>query len=204
MNILVFNAGSSSLKFCVYESRHEDLCPIAAGSVGRIGTKKSDLVFELSNGRISQESIAAETHVIATQKIFEKLSSSIPPEKSLDAIGCRVVHGGALFVEPVIVNEEVLKNIRHLSALAPLHNPVDANIIEICQGIMPNVPVVAVFDTSFHHAMPERAAIYALPGDVSEKYALRRYGFHGIAHQNVSEQLLKLLNRRISGTNVIT
>jgi acetate kinase len=120
----------------------------------------------------------------------------------IDAIGCRVVHGGDRFAEPSRVTPEGLAAIRDLSDLAPLHNPTDVAVIEAATRLAPGVPTVAVFDTAFHRTLPEFAWQYVLPGEIGTD--LRRYGFHGIAHRHVSEEFFRLLGRGPADTRVIS
>src|SRR5262249_7039038 len=122
----------------------------------------------------------------------------------VEALGCRVVHGGARFVEPTPVTPEVRADLRALAELAPLHNPVALAALDAGRRLLPDVPAVAVFDTAFHRTLPDVAALYALPLDLSERLGLRRYGFHGISHRYVSEQLLACLGRGPEGTRLVT
>ena len=122
----------------------------------------------------------------------------------IDAIGCRVVHGGAAFSQPTRVSPTVLDEIRSLARLAPLHNSIDADVIEAAGLALPGVPVIAVFDTAFHHTLPVVASIYALPWDLCRTHGLRRYGFHGISHRYVSERLVECLGRTSKGSRLIT
>lgn len=122
----------------------------------------------------------------------------------ISAVGHRIVHGGEKFKESVIIDEEVVGVIRECSELAPLHNPANIIGIEACKSIMPNVPMVAVFDTAFHQTMPRHAYIYALPYEIYEKYKLRRYGFHGTSHRYVSERAAQMLGKPIESLKIIT
>ena len=192
LNILIFNAGSSSLKFGMYESTAKDLNEIILGSVEKIGSDGSELIIHRPNNLPLHKTLQAKTHLIAIHIILEHLESNLK-EKPIDIIASRVVYGGHKFLESVEVGEEVLNEIRSLKTLAPLHNQIDVDIIETCRRIMPGIPVIAVFDSSFHSTLPEVASVYAIPKELSEKHHLRRFGFHGIAHKYVSEQILSCL-----------
>ena len=122
----------------------------------------------------------------------------------INAVGHRVVHGGEYFANSVIINQEVIAAIEKCCELAPLHNPANLIGIAACDKIMPGVPQVAVFDTAFHQTMPERAYMYALPYEYYEKYAIRRYGFHGTSHRFVSEEVAKMLGRPYEETKTVT
>ncbi len=122
----------------------------------------------------------------------------------IDAVGHRLVHGGAQFTEPTRVTPDVLDGLRGLTELDPLHNPTEVALIEAAQKLLPDVPAVALFDTAFHRTLPEVAYRYALPHDLSERLNLRRYGFHGLSHRYVSERLLAMPGTRAAGTRLIT
>jgi len=198
MNILVLNAGSSSLKFRLFRmealrSLAEPEEVLASGQVERIGKPDAQLMFRQGVKEIERKrSIGAETVSEAAQEVLrEILRSGIEGQEvvRIDAVGHRIVHGGARFFEPTRIDDSVLKEIHALTELAPLHNPSGLAGIEAVKQALPDVPNVAVFDTAFHHRLPEVAARYALPSDLSERLQLRRYGFHGISYRYVSERL---------------
>jgi acetate kinase len=202
MNVLVLNAGSSTLKFKLLSLRAaSDDAPrvLAEGMVDQWGTPQAGLKLVIEEQERARESVAAESpadaaaHAIAACK-----------QLGIDAIGHRVVHGGPRFVQPARITPQVVQAIREVSALAPLHNGNALAGIEAGLKLMPNVPSVAVFDTAFHATMPEVARRYAIPADVAEAHALRRYGFHGISHEFVSQRLLQCLRREANGTRLIT
>lgn len=178
MNILALNSGSSSLKFRLFS--------ITAGAE-----------TVLTEGTV--ERMEADALLPAAQKAIAQCQPF-----GIDAIGHRVVQGGARFFEPTRITPEVLNDLRALRELDPLHNPTEVALIEAAQKLLPNVPAVAVFDTAFHRTLPEVAWRYALPTDLSDRLRLRRYGFHGISHRYVSERLLHCLGRAASGTRLIT
>lgn len=178
MNILALNAGSSSLKYRLF----------------RIAVGMEDVLAE---GVVERMEAAAVLE--AAQQAVARCETL-----GIDAVGHRLVHGGPLFSEPTRVTPDVLKNLRGLSELDPLHNPTEVALIEAAQKLLPGVPAVAVFDTAFHHALPDVARTYALPWEMAERLNLRRYGFHGLSHRYVSEQLLLRLGRDAPGTKLIT
>ena len=198
MNILVLNAGSSSLKFRLFRmealrSLAESEEVLASGQVERIGKADADLTFQQgAEGAEQVRSIGAESVSEAAQEVLTELlrpARAGQQAVTIDAVGHRIVHGGARFYEPTRIDAAVLKEIHALTELAPLHNPSGLAGIEAAQQALPDVPNVAVFDTAFHHRLPEVAARYALPSALSERLQLRRYGFHGISYRYVSERL---------------
>jgi acetate kinase len=194
--ILVINAGSSSIKFTLFDMSDERL--IVDGQVERISLPgwKLDLTI-LGEERIDQ---GPETlnHRQALEKIFEHLHGEDGPlggPGGLFAIGHRVVHGGERFSEPVVIDEEVKSTIRDLFTLAPLHNPPNYEGILGCEELLPDVPMVAVFDTAFHFTVRKRAFLYAIPYELYENDGIRRYGFHGTSHRYVSLEAARILDR---------
>lgn len=184
---LVLNPGSSTLKFGLYQIT--DGAVWAEGIVDRLGTPQAELRLILPGERAPiKEGVVALTAGVGAEVVLRRLPSltDAPP---IDAIGCRVVHGGAQYTEATLVTEDLIEGIRALGPLAPLHNPAAADVLEACRREMPAVPTVAVFDTAFHATLPTVARTYALPRDLVEPEGLRRYGFHGIAHRAVSEAL---------------
>jgi acetate kinase len=212
MHILVLNAGSSSLKFGLYQMQNSRCAGgqrelrLAQGLVDRIGSPQSVLRLSWPEPAVDMP-ISAETIEQAVGEILRSLvqaaSRDSKPAISIDAVGCRVVHGGAEFTTPTRVTPAVLEAIRALSRLAPLHNPVDAEVIAAASHALPQAPVVAVFDTAFHHGLPETASTYGLPWALCQEHGLRRYGFHGISHRYVSGRLLACLARKPDGTRLI-
>jgi acetate kinase len=202
MNILVLNAGSSSLKFRLFRidalrSLAEPENVLASGQVDRIGKPDAQLTFRQgADGAEQKRSIGAESVSDAAQEVLRELlrpsAAGLQPF-GIDAVGHRIVHGGARFYEPTRIDAAVLTDIRALTELAPLHNPSGLAGIEAAQQALPNAPNVAVFDTAFHHRLPDVAARYALPTALAERLQLRRYGFHGISYSYVSERLALIL-----------
>ncbi|MBI3065640.1 MAG: acetate kinase [Deltaproteobacteria bacterium] len=187
MHILVINSGSSTVKFQVIETTDAtgDLLlqqKLARGLVDRIGARASYRFEGL--GRSTQSgSLPVGDHEEAVRSIIHWLRSN-QREQALDAVGHRVVHGGTEFTVPLLIDDGVVEKIDALSELAPLHNPAAVSGIRAARKILgESVPMVAAFDTSFHHTIPEPAATYAIPYEISQKHKIRRYGFHGLAHQ---------------------
>jgi acetate kinase len=177
MNILALNSGSSSLKFKLFQI-----------------TPTAEIV--LTEGTVEQ--LDLEGLLPAAQKVIEKCR-----QFGIEAVGHRVVHGGARFTEPVQVTPEVIKDLHGLESLDPTHNPAEVALIETASKLLPKAPAVAVFDTAFHRTLPEVAWRYALPRDLADRLNLRRYGFHGLSHQYVSGKLLACLERDPEGSKVI-
>ena len=179
MRIAVINAGSSSLKFKLFDMQ----------------TKK--VLQEELIEHIGEKGAKFSSHHDALESIDVDFSS-------IDAIGHRVVHGGEIFKESVIVDTEILSLIETLNPLAPLHNPANIEGIKVAQSKAPKIAQVAVFDTTFHATMPKEAYMYALPHELYEEHKIRRYGFHGTSHSYVSKEAAKELGQSIESTNLIT
>ena len=192
MNVLVINCGSSSLKYQLINSDTEDV--LAKGLCERIGID-GRLVYQKAGLDKEITECAMPTHKEAIQFVLDALTNektgAIKSLKEVDAIGHRVVHGGEKFASSVVLTEEVLAQIEECNDLAPLHNPANLIGIRACQELMPNVPMVGVFDTAFHQTMPKKAYLYGLPHEYYEKYKVRRYGFHGTSHSFVSKETIK-------------
>ena len=205
MNILVINCGSSSLKYQLINSDSEAV--LAKGLCERIGIDGS----VLTHTPAGKDKVRIETpmpnHTVAVQLVIDALTNAEHGViKSLDeigAVGHRVVHGGEKFASSVVITDEVMKAIEECNDLAPLHNPANLIGINSCKEIMPNVPMVAVFDTAFHQTMPEKAYLYGLPYEYYEKYKVRRYGFHGTSHDYVSNRAAQLLGKKREDLKVI-
>lgn len=190
--ILAINAGSSSLKFQLFQMPEENV--LASGQVERVGLP--DSVFTVETESDKQEEISdIPNHEDAVKKLLGKLTETaiIHSLEEIDAVGHRVVHGGESFSESVKIDEQVIKTIEEISSFAPLHNPANLTGIRAFQEVLPYVPMVAVFDTAFHQTMPESSYLYSLPYEYYEQYGIRKYGFHGTSHQYVSERAAELL-----------
>ena len=196
MNILVINCGSSSLKYQVIDSDTEAV--LAKGLCERIGLD-GRLVYQKAGGEKEITDADMPTHKQAIQMVLDALvnpkTGALKSLEEIGAVGHRVVHGGEKFASSTILNEEVLKVIEECNELAPLHNPANLIGIRACQELMPNVPMVGVFDTAFHQTMPEEAYLYGIDYDYYEKYKVRRYGFHGTSHSYVSKRAAEIVGK---------
>jgi acetate kinase len=204
MKVLVFNCGSSTLKFQVIQTRGGAVeRKLARGVIERIGGESS-YKFEIVGEAPQEGKVAAENHEAATVKVIEWLRSH-SDSGSVDAVGHRVVHGGDKFKSAVRIDEDVIKILDSLCDLAPLHNPTSVSGIHAARKVLgTQVPMVAAFDTSFHQTIPDNAAIYALPYDLSTKHHLRRYGFHGLAHQYSAMRYGELTGKAPDQINIVT
>ena len=205
MNILVINCGSSSLKYQLINSESEEV--LAKGLCERIGIDGSCITHQSKGGEKVKTEIAMPTHTQAVAAVIEKLTDEkVGVVKSLaeiDAVGHRIVHGGEKFASSVVIDAEVMKAIEDCNDLAPLHNPANLIGINSCKEIMPDVPMVAVFDTAFHQTMPKKAYLYGLPYEYYEKYKVRRYGFHGTSHDFVSNRVAEIMGKKREDLKII-
>ncbi len=208
MNVLVINAGSSSLKFTLFSMVNGSEKIIASGQVERVGSDTPNLIYKLPEGFKVEESPRVANHADALKAVCEKL---VDPEhgvlKSLSevtAIGHRVLHGGEKITMPVRINREVKDIIRECFPLGPLHNPANLMGIEACEEIFKDVPNVGVFDTQFHQTMPPEAYLYAIPYDYYRKYGIRKYGFHGTSHHFVTNSTAEFLGKKVEDITIIT
>ncbi|MCI9423125.1 acetate/propionate family kinase [Lachnospiraceae bacterium WCA-9-b2] len=196
MNVLVINCGSSSLKFQLINSDSEQV--LAKGLCERIGIDGS-LTYQPEGGEKVKSDKAMPTHTEAIQFVIDALTDAetgvVKSLSEIGAVGHRVVHGGEKFASSVVITDEVKQAIEDCNDLAPLHNPANLIGINACQKLMPNTPMVAVFDTAFHQTMPEKAYMYGLPYEYYDKYKVRRYGFHGTSHSFVSKRAAELLEK---------
>ena len=196
MNVLVINCGSSSLKFQLINAESEEV--LAKGICERIGID-GRLTYQPKGGEKEKSDKPMPTHTEAIQYVIEALTNSeTGVVKSLDeigAVGHRIVHGGEKFASSVVITDEVKKAVEECNELAPLHNPANLIGVEACEKLMPNTPMVGVFDTAFHQTMPEKAYMYGLPYEYYEKYKVRRYGFHGTSHSFVSKRAAEVMGR---------
>lgn len=196
MKVLVINAGSSSLKYQLIDMDTEKA--IAKGGCERIGLDGSFCKHK-ANGKEKVIEASMPTHKEAIKVVLDALVDkeygAISSMKEIDAVGHRIVHSGEVFNSSVLLTDEVMKTIESLSELAPLHQPANIIGVNACKAIMPNVPMVGVFDTAFHSTMPEKAYIYGIPYEAYTQYKIRRYGFHGTSHRFVSQEAAKYLGR---------
>ena len=192
MKILVINCGSSSLKYQLIDMENESV--MAKGLCERIGIEGSKLTHK-ANGKemVIEQSMPAHTEAIklVMQALVDPEYGVIKDTKEISAVGHRVLHGGKVYSDSIVVDEDVKRVIRECFDLGPLHNPANLMGIEACEAAMPGTPNVAVWDTGFGMKMPEKAYLYAIPYEYYDKYSIRRYGFHGTSHLFVSGEVLK-------------
>ena len=204
MNVLVINCGSSSLKYQLIDSETEAV--LAKGICERIGID-GRLVYQKAGLDKEITEMAMPTHKQAIQGVLDALvnakTGAIASLAEIDAVGHRVVHGGEKFASSTLLTPEVLKVIEECNELAPLHNPANLIGIDACKELMPNVPMVGVFDTAFHQTMPKKAYLYGLAMEYYDKYKIRRYGFHGTSHSFVSKRTAEFLGMDLNNSKII-
>jgi acetate kinase len=210
MKILALNCGSSTLKFQLIEIDSEAAAPargrrLAGGIIERIGTRAA-IDFAVEGGEALRRPAAVADHTEATRHVLDWLASTeLLASSGLDAVGHRVVHGGDLFVEPTLIDDEVLAAVEALTDLAPLHNVPSLNAIRAARALLgPSVPMVATFDTAFHRTMPEQASRYAIPLELADKHRIRRYGFHGLAHRYMTERYAAITSTPVERVKLVT
>ncbi len=205
MNILVINAGSSSLKYQFIKIETEEV--LAKGLCERIGIEGSKLTQKAPGKENYVVEQHMNDHADAIKMVIDALTGShgvIKDMKEIDAVGHRIVHGGEEFNDSVLITDEVMKAVENCVELAPLHNPANIIGINACAKVMPGVKQVGVFDTAFHAHMPAKAFMYALPYDLYEKDKIRRYGFHGTSHKYVSQRAAEMLGKKLEDLKIIT
>ena len=204
MKILVLNSGSSSLKYQVIDTKTGEM--LVKGYYERIGQVGAFLTHKV-NGEKHQFEHPAKNHEKAIQFVMKRLTSEhygvFKSLDELDAIGHRVVHGGEQFKDAVLITDEVIQEIKENAMLAPLHNPAAILGIEACQKVVPNKPMVAVFDTAFHQTISKEKYIYPIPYEYYEKYHVRKYGFHGTSHQYVANRVAEILGKDIKELKIV-
>lgn len=205
MNILVINCGSSSLKFQLINSESEEV--IAKGLCERIGIEGSCLVYTPQGGEKQKTESPMADHTAAIKMVLDALTDEktgvVKDLAEIGAVGHRIVHGGENFSQATIIDDEVIKAVEDCNDLAPLHNPANLIGIQACRALMPNTPMVCVFDTAFHQTMPEKAYLYGIPYEYYEKYKIRRYGFHGTSHSYVSKRAAQVLGAKYEDLKLI-
>ncbi len=206
MKVLVVNAGSSSLKYQLFET--ETGAVLAKGICERIGI---DGIIEHrlgEDGEKNKRELNMPNHAVAMKIVVDTLTDAtlgcISDMGEIKAVGHRVVHGGPYFFESCLVTDEVIEKLKLCNDFAPLHTPAHLMGIEGCTEVMPTVPQVLVFDTAFHQTMPDYAYTYALPKEMIEKDHIRRYGAHGTSHRFVSIEMAKLLDKPVEETKIVT
>ena len=201
--IISINAGSSSLKFQLFEMPNENV--ITKGKVERIGASDSDYDILVNGEEVAGKAVIPD-HTAAVQLLLNKLVelNIIDSLEEITGIGHRIVHGGDVYSDSVIITEEVEKKIEELSDFAPLHNPANLAGVRAFREVLPNVPAVGIFDTAFHQSMPSKAYTYSIPYEYYEQYGIRKYGFHGPSHKYVSEKAAEILGRPLDELRLIS
>ena len=203
MNVLVINCGSSSLKYQLINSESEEV--LAKGLCERIGID-GRLTYQKAGLDKEVTEAPMPTHKEAIKMVLDALTNdktgAIASLSEVGAVGHRMVHGGEKFTSSAVINDEMIKAVESCNPLAPLHNPANLIGVNACKELMPDVPMVGVFDTAFHQTMPKEAYLYGLPYEYYEKYGLRRYGFHGTSHSFVSKETAKFLAHLGNGASI--
>lgn len=210
MNVLVVNAGSSSLKYQLFDTANKAV--VAKGICEKIGINGEGTIGAFSHknlltGKEYRAELPMANHTVATKYVVDALLNPeygcVKNMDEIEAVGHRIVHGGSYFSESVLLDSEVLAKLELCRDLAPLHTGAHIQGIEGCLEVMPDTPQVLVFDTAFHQTMPPEAYMYGVPYEMYEKYAVRRYGAHGTSHRYVAGEMQKILGR-VEGTKIIT
>lgn len=205
MKILVLNCGSSSLKYQLINMETEEV--LASGKYERIGEKEAFITHKALGKKVTIEKPAYD-HKEAIEFTLEQFTNPeykvIDSLDEIEAIGHRVVHGGEMFKESAVINDDVIEKIKECGEFAPLHNPAAVLGMEACKNVMPSKPMVAVFDTTFHQTMPKDKYIYPIPYEYYTKYNVRKYGAHGTSHMYVSQRLAEIENKSLEGTKIVT
>ena len=206
MKVLVVNAGSSSLKYQFFDTETNSV--LAKGNCERIGIDGSRIVHKTTGKSEYVKETDLADHSKAMKLVVDTLLSAevgcISSVDEIEAIGHRVVHGGAYFTESVLVDDSVMETLGKCVSYAPLHTPAHIMGIKGCLAVMPKTPQVLVFDTAFHQTMPEATYLYGVSYDMYEKYQIRRYGAHGTSHRYVSGEMIKMLGGKAEGTKIVT
>ena len=206
MKTLVINCGSSSLKYQLIDMNTEEA--LVQGLVERIGISDSILTQKVPGKEKYIVKEDMKNHKEAIEHVLKALVDNengvIKSMDEINAVGHRVVHGGEKYSDSVIIDEDVIQSIKDCISLAPLHNPPNIIGIEACKELMPNTPMVAVFDTAFHQTMPKEAYICPLPYELYENYGIRKYGFHGTSHKYVSQKVAEVMGKDIKDLKIIT
>ena len=206
MKVLVINCGSSSLKYQLIDMETEN--SLAQGLVERIGIEGSVLTQKVEGKDKYIVKTPMKNHKEAIEIVLKALVDDehgvIKSMDEITAVGHRVVHGGEKYASSVLITEEVKKSIEECYKLAPLHNPPNMIGIEACEELMPNTPMVAVFDTAFHQTMPKEAFLYALPYELYSENGIRKYGFHGTSHMYVSNKVAEVIGKDIKDLKIVT
>ena len=205
MKILVLNCGSSSLKYQLIDMETEEV--MASGKYERIGEKEAFITHKVNGQKIKIDN-PAYNHTEAIEFTLKQLTNPkykvIDSLEEIEAIGHRLVHGGEKISKSVVIDDNVIEVLKEYTELAPLHNPACILGIEACKNVMPNKPMVGVFDTAFHQSIPKERYIYPIPYEYYEKYGIRKYGFHGTSHMYVSQRLAQIERKDIKDLKIVT
>ena len=205
MKILVLNCGSSSLKYQLINMENEEV--LASGKYERIGEKEAFITHKVNGQKIKIDN-PAYNHTEAIEFTLKQLLNPeykvIDSLKEINAIGHRLVHGGEKISDSVVIDAHVIEVLKEYTDLAPLHNPACILGIEACKEVMPDKPMVGVFDTAFHYSIPKERYIYPVPYEYYKKYSIRKYGFHGTSHKYVSQRLAEIENKPIEDMKIVT
>ena len=206
MKVLVVNAGSSSLKYQLFNTDTAEV--LAKGNCERIGIEGSRLIHKTQGKEDYVKETAVKDHSeamkLVVNALLDKEYGCIASVNEIEAIGHRVVHGGPYFTESVLVSDEVMSVLEKCTSYAPLHTTAHIMGIKGCKSVMPDTPEVLVFDTAFHQTMPKEAYMYGISYDMYEEYSIRRYGAHGTSHRYVSGEMIKLMGGKAEGTRIVT
>lgn len=206
MKVLVVNAGSSSLKYQLFDTSTNSV--LAKGNCERIGIEGSRIIHKTQGKEEFVKDTPLKDHSEATKLVVDTLLDKnvgcLNSVDEIEAIGHRVVHGGSYFTESMLVTDEVVSVLEKCTSYAPLHTPAHIMGIKGCKSVMPNTPEVLVFDTSFHQTMAKEAYMYGVSYDMYEDYGIRRYGAHGTSHRYVSGEMIKLMGGKAEGTKIVT
>lgn len=200
MRILVPNLGSTSLKYQLFEMDGERV--IARGRIEAIGSGQSRLSFRAGDGETVTGVAAVPDHRAAVDTLLEQLGGL--EEDRIDAVGLKTVHGGPRYAGSFAITDDVLEAMQEFSAVAPVHNPIYVQAIEILRAALPGVPMVGVFEPGFHATIPERAYLYGVPNEWAQDFGVRRYGFHGSSHRYVAQRVPELLGRPADGLRLVS
>ncbi|MBZ5544077.1 MAG: acetate kinase [Acidobacteriia bacterium] len=201
MKVLVPNLGSTSLKYQLLDMDGERV--LARGKIERIGSAQAVVTTWDAEGKSTQTTAAIPDHRAAIQKLLKHLQSG-SHAAAIDAVGFKAVHGGPRYRGSFVVDDALLEAMKDFVLVAPVHNPVYIQAMEIFREVLPNVPMVAVFEPGFHVTIPDRAAVYGIPYEWTAKYGIRRYGFHGSSHRYISQRVPELLGRPAEGLRLVS
>ncbi len=201
MKVLVPNLGSTSLKYQLIDMDGERV--LARGKIERIGSLLAIVTTWDAAGKSTQATAAVPDHRAAIQTLLDRLRGGAQPT-AVDAVGFKAVHGGPRYRGSFLVTDELLEAMKEFVPVAPVHNPVYIQAMQVFREVLPGVPIVAVFEPGFHVTIPERASVYGVPFEWLEKYGVRRYGFHGSSHRYISQRVPEVLGRSAAGLRLVS